>query len=166
MSEIIKKRKGMSRTSKRLIFSLLMVALPVSQFLIFYVYVNFNSILMSFQEYSPNLEGLGYIVKFAGFENFADAAAVLFSEYGANMVKNSLILYACNLIIVNDLYLTYFGSYCPESEKLSYAETVALQNSFLADAAKVGLTAVAEQKYVSYLRVEWQQWQADNAPQS
>ena len=66
----------------------------------------------------------------------------------------------------SDLYLTYFGSYCPESERLSYEETVALQNSFLADAAKVGLTAVAEQKYVSYLRVEWQQWQADNAPEN
>ena len=107
MSEIIKKKKGMSRTSKRLIFSIAMVALPVLQFLIFYVYVNFNSILMSFQEYSPNLNDLGYIVKPAGFKNFVDAAAVVFSEYGANMIKNSLILYACNLIIVMGLALVF-----------------------------------------------------------
>ena len=74
-------------------------------------------------------------------------------------------VYKRNANDVNDLYLTYFGSYCPENQKLSYAETVALQNSFLEDAARVGLYAVAEHKYVSYLRIEWQQWQIDNAPE-
>ena len=107
MSGSITKKKGMSRTSKRLIFSLLMVAIPVLQFLIFYIYVNFNSILMAFQEYSANPNGLGYVVTFAGFENFAEAASVIFSKYGANMVKNSLILYACNLIIVMGLALVF-----------------------------------------------------------
>ena len=107
MSGIIAKKRGMSRTSKRLIFSLLMVALPILQFLIFYIYVNFNSILMAFQEYSTNPDGLGYIVTFAGLKNFKDAASVLFSEYGANMIKNSLILYACNLIIVMGLALVF-----------------------------------------------------------
>ena len=107
MSGIIAKKRVMSRTSKRLIFSLLMVALPILQFLIFYIYVNFNSILMAFQEYSTNPDGLGYIVTFAGLKNFKDAASVLFSEYGANMIKNSLILYACNLIIVMGLALVF-----------------------------------------------------------
>lgn len=107
MSGIITKKGGMSRTSKRLIFSLLMVALPILQFLIFYIYVNFNSILMAFQEYSTNPDGLGYIVSFAGLKNFKDAASVIFSEYGANMIKNSLILYACNLIIVMGLALVF-----------------------------------------------------------
>lgn len=72
-------------------------------------------------------------------------------------------VYKRNASDVNDLYLTYFGSYCPENQKLSYAETVALQNSFLADAKRVGLQAVAEQKYLSYLETEWLQWQTDNA---
>ena len=75
-------------------------------------------------------------------------------------------VYKRNANDTTDLYLTYFGSYCPESEKLSYAETVALQNSFLEDAARVGLYAVSEQKYISYLKTEWQQWQIDNAPES
>ena len=75
-------------------------------------------------------------------------------------------VYKRNANEANDLYLTYFGSYCPEEQKLSYAETVALQNSFLADAERVGLYAVAESKYVSYLRTEWLQWQADNAPEA
>ncbi len=107
MSGIITNKKRMSRTTKRLIFSLLMVGLPIVQFLIFYIYVNFNSILMAFQEYSANLDGLGYIVKFAGFANFEKAGAVIFSEYGASMVKNSLVLYACNLIIVMGLALIF-----------------------------------------------------------
>ena len=73
-------------------------------------------------------------------------------------------VYKRNANDTTDLYLTYFGSYCPESEKLSYEETVALQNSFFADAARVGLYAVSEPKYISYLKTEWQQWQMDNAP--
>ena len=75
-------------------------------------------------------------------------------------------VYKRNANDTTDLYLTYFGSYCPEEQKLSYEETVALQNSFLADAARVGLYAVSEPKYISYLQTEWQQWQIDNAPKS
>ena len=74
-------------------------------------------------------------------------------------------VYKRNANDTTDLYLTYFGSYCPQSEKLSYEETVALQNSFLEDAVRVGLYAVAEHKYVSYLQTEWQRWQIDNAPE-
>ena len=107
MTDTVKKTGGMRRTTKRLIFSLLMVALPLLQFFICYIYVNFNSIVMAFQKYEINLEGLGYIVKFAGFENFSEACDVIFSEVGGNMVKNSLILYACNLIIVLGLALVF-----------------------------------------------------------
>ena len=107
MTDAVKKTGGMRRTTKRLIFSLLMVALPLLQFFICYIYVNFNSIVMAFQKYEINLEGLGYIVKFAGFENFSEACDVIFSEIGGNMIKNSLILYACNLIIVLGLALVF-----------------------------------------------------------
>lgn len=107
MTDTVKKTGGMRRTTKRLIFSLLMVALPLLQFFICYIYVNFNSIVMAFQKYEINLEGLGYIVKFAGFENFSEACDVIFSEIGGNMIKNSLILYACNLIIVLGLALVF-----------------------------------------------------------
>ena len=44
------KRKGM-RDVGELIFYICLVALPLLQLAIFYVYVNFNSILMSFQTY-------------------------------------------------------------------------------------------------------------------
>lgn len=60
-------------------------------------------------------------------------------------------------------YESYYGV-CPESERLTYAETVALQNAFIEDCKKVGLLAVAEAKHRSVLTTEWQEWQADNAP--
>ena len=60
-------------------------------------------------------------------------------------------------------YESYYGV-CPESERLTYAETVALQNAFIEDCKKVGLLAVAEAKHRSVLTAEWQKWQADNAP--
>ncbi len=41
--------KILTRKTKRLIFYILMVSLPFAQFLLFYVYVHFNSILMAFK---------------------------------------------------------------------------------------------------------------------
>ena len=38
-------------TKRKLIFYVWIVALPILQYLIFYVYVNFNAIIMSLQEY-------------------------------------------------------------------------------------------------------------------
>ena len=50
MTDMKLKRKGM-RDVGDLIFYICLIALPILQLLIFYVYVNFNSILMSFQKY-------------------------------------------------------------------------------------------------------------------
>ena len=107
MTDTVKRTGGMRRTTKRLIFSLLMVALPLLQFFICYVYVNFNSIVMAFQEYQIDLNGDGYIINFAGMNNFSDAFNVIFSPSGGNMIKNSLILYMCNLVIVLGLALVF-----------------------------------------------------------
>ena len=65
-----KMKRGNSLNSKKrekLIFYISMMALPVAQFLVFYLYVNFDSFALAFKEYS--LDG-GYI--FAGFKNFND----------------------------------------------------------------------------------------------
>lgn len=50
---------------KNLIFCLLMVAYPTIQFIVFYIFVNFNSVLLAFKTYTP---GDGY--SWAGFYNF------------------------------------------------------------------------------------------------
>ena len=59
------------RIGKRndLIFYIMLVVLPIIQFIVFYVYVNFSSIIMAFQEF------VGYDDKFKavyswGFGNF------------------------------------------------------------------------------------------------
>ena len=97
----------LKRKTKRFIFALLMVALPVIQFSILYIYKNLNSILLAFQTYQPNYNSIGYDVSFAGFENFQAAFSILFSSNGFNMIKNSLILYVCNLVIVLGLALVF-----------------------------------------------------------
>ena len=84
----VKKRMN-NRTKKRLGFYALIVTLPLLQLCLFYVYVNFNSILLAFQEYSNNTQGLGYVIKFAGFKNFAVAIEKIGNS--GYMIKNSLI---------------------------------------------------------------------------
>ena len=102
------KRKLFStRKSKRLIFYVCMLAIPILQFSIFWIYGNFSSFLLAFQNYETNFNGLGYNITFAGLDNFKYAAEILFGNVGGEMIKNSLILYLCNLIVVTFLALAF-----------------------------------------------------------
>ena len=96
-----------TRTSKRKLFVACMLALPLFQFSIFWVYSHFNSFLLAFQNYEINYSGVGYDITFAGLDNFKYAWNVLFSSVGGEMVKNSLILYLCNLVIVTFFALAF-----------------------------------------------------------
>lgn len=110
-------RKIYSKKTKRLIFYILVMALPILQFCLFYLYVNFNSILLAFQRYTLPTEAgqLGYQVNFAGLDNFK-AAFSYFSGSGY-MVGNSMKMLACDLLISLPLavifsfyiYKRYFG---------------------------------------------------------
>lgn len=90
------KKTGSLASEKRidLIFCLLIVALPTIQFIIFYIGVNFNSILLTFQDY--NAETAKYT--FVGFDNvikvFKDFS---FEPAMFKGLRNSLILYVVNL---------------------------------------------------------------------
>lgn len=75
-----------------------MIALPVLQFCLFYIYVNFNSIIMAFKTYKVNIDGLGYTTSFAGWDNFAFAFDFL--KNSGKMLGNTMILFACNIVIV------------------------------------------------------------------
>ena len=69
------------RKRKRMWFFASIVALPILQFCICYIYVNINSFLLAFQHYELPPKGqLGYRISFAGFENFKQAIEVLFGE--------------------------------------------------------------------------------------
>ena len=86
------------------IFAYTLIAYPFIQFLVFYVYVNFNSILLSMQNY--NIKTLQY--DFVGFDNFVqvvkDIAADSTMKY---CVQNSLVAWIIGLIIGFPLNLTF-----------------------------------------------------------
>lgn len=95
------------RERSRLIFYVALFALPLLQFLVFYVFVNFNSIIISFQKFIPNEGELGYQTIFVGFDNFKVAFERLFSPSTGEMIIYSLIYYLCSLLIVTPLALLF-----------------------------------------------------------
>lgn len=104
-SPTIKKSQKLSNIkTNRLIFYSIMIAVPVLHFLIFYVYINFNSILLSLKEYSLADMG-GYVWEFAGLKNFATAWQVLTSR--GYLIKNSLIFLASDCLIITPLAVLF-----------------------------------------------------------
>ncbi len=83
------------------IFYWIMFAIPLLQFLVFYVVVNVNSFLLAFKSYSYDSATLTYKQSFAGFSNFK-AFITGFFDSKSNLGKifiNSLTLYGANLFI-------------------------------------------------------------------
>ena len=104
----IQKKGGFSEKRRRnLIFYCCMAALPVLQYLIFYIGVNFNSILLSFQHY--NGEKAQYYFSFTGlFKNYKDVFSMLFTDPTMiTTLKNSLIAYLSVLLIDTPLALLF-----------------------------------------------------------
>ena len=93
------------RHKKRVAFYCIMLSLPLLQFLIFYVYVNFSNMGMAFVKYKENPNGLGYISFFAGLQNFAS----VFKRIGERsyMIRNSLIFFLVHLFIGISLTLVF-----------------------------------------------------------
>lgn len=94
-----KKSSMQSVKRNKLIFYCTMVALPFIQFLVFYVFVNFRSFALGFQEYS--FETGKYV--FIGFENFER----IFRDFKetvtlASSIENSLTLF---------VWTFFFGSF-------------------------------------------------------
>lgn len=93
------------RSTKRTIFFWAIAILPLLQFAIFYVFVNFNNIILAFQKYekTPSLEII--LNPNPTFENFAVALnMVLERNY---LVTNSLIKFAVSLTIQYPLALIF-----------------------------------------------------------
>ncbi len=102
-----RKHAGMSRRNRnRLIFYCVFLALPVLQFCVFYIGVNFNSILLAFKDYSYEDGSFQWV----GFENFSevfyDFKTLLYMRAS---VKNSLLLYVFTLLgTVLALFFSYY----------------------------------------------------------
>jgi ABC-type sugar transport system permease subunit len=88
-------KKINKKERERLIFYTSIVLLPVIQFIIFYIVVNFRSIMFAFQAHDFDL---GYY--FVGFDTFGQTFNALVSDvkvvYG---IRNSVILYAATLVV-------------------------------------------------------------------
>jgi len=100
------KKKGVFWSEKRkdLLFYTLAIALPVLQFCIFYIGVNFNSILLSFRKYDRSVEEF----VFCGFDNFKDVLTEFFTGYTLkNGFFNSLKVWALTTVISLPLSLLF-----------------------------------------------------------
>ena len=100
-----KRKNDFSRAKRnRLLFYILGMALPFAQFLVFYVGVNFNSLLLAFRSYS-NTTGYTWV----GFQNFADFFRNWgeYSYYGYAL-RNSLILLCVTMLVT---FITLIFSY-------------------------------------------------------
>lgn len=101
----LKKRKNpIYKNKKKLFFYLLLMVIPVAHFLVFYVYINFNSFVLAFSNYTRADEG--FLVKsFAGFSNFKQGFQELFKY--PYRIKNSLLFTAGNIFLVTPLTLLF-----------------------------------------------------------
>ena len=106
----IKEKTPLKRSTKRTIFYVIMMALPILQFLIFYVYVNFSVILMAFKKYTEAENGLGYDTIFAGFQNFKAVFNVFKTGDNITMLWTSFAASGMSIFISMPLAL-FFSFY-------------------------------------------------------
>ncbi len=96
------------KRKKDLIFYVVMLAIPMVQFAIFYLGVNFNSILMAFQKYDDTAKTYIFWDFPNLFKNFADVFRSLSTEtVFPYALKNSLISYFVGLIAGTGLALIF-----------------------------------------------------------
>ena len=98
-------RKGYTRRQRRMVFYTLMFALPILQFLLFYLYVNFNSIVMAFQD-KVEIEPIGYATSFT-WNHLKNAFQFFGDEECWKMLVNSFGLLFGQLFIVTPLALLF-----------------------------------------------------------
>lgn len=81
MAEVLSKKQNFTRGKvKDLIFYCAWLFIPLAQFCVFYIAVNFNTIALSFQQYGMTEQGIpGY--SFAGFDTYAEVFKDLFTNY-------------------------------------------------------------------------------------
>ena len=106
MENTKKQKKRLNRRQKQLIFYICIVALPIIQFCIFYIGVNFNSILLAFKSFDVDTNK--YV--FVGFSYFKQ----IYNDWVNTPIlkvalKNSLILYGITLLcmVVSTLFSYY-----------------------------------------------------------
>ena len=110
-----KPRKILKRETKLKIFVSIMVIYPILYFLIFYVYMHIESILLAFQRYIPRADGTGFDITFAGFDNFKNVIGYFLetTEGYSNLiyVRNSILYFFLKMFVGFAVSL-FFAYYC------------------------------------------------------
>jgi len=101
---MVQHKKVSSQKKIRTIFILSFITYPLILFLIFYVYVNLNSIRMAF--YSIKLDGSWEFAKLENFKAFIEGLTEEGNVIGISML-NSVKMYLINLAICMPLYLIF-----------------------------------------------------------
>lgn len=113
MKEItLKKKTGMGTIKRnKLTFYIVCAALPILQFCIFYIGVNFNSIALSFKKYVSDGNG-NYYYTFAKFENYKKLFKMFAEqEYLQKSIVNSLKVFLFTMLsIVFSVSFAYYIS--------------------------------------------------------
>ena len=92
----------------KLLFYICVLAYPMLHYLIFYVGVNINSVLLAFQEYDQDLA----VYRFVGFVNFKNFFIDLFGgTVLLTSLKNSMILWAATVFVGLPLNLLFIDIY-------------------------------------------------------
>ena len=104
-SEFIKpKTKNNIGKRNKLLFYIAVMALPCLQFVIFWICVNINSILLAFRDYDPKTNTF----TFYAFNNFKNVISDLQTiAYMKPALKNSLIVYVCGILISTPLSVIF-----------------------------------------------------------
>ena len=101
-----KKIFGMTKgRRKKLWFYLAFIAFPVIHYLVFYVYINFNSFLLAFRNYYVDDVTKTLTFNGAGFKNFAAGWQVLVSN--GKVIGNSFLMLAVQLFFITPVALLF-----------------------------------------------------------
>lgn len=111
----MQKKRILNSTVKKWIFYVALIFFPIIQFILFYVYVNINSIILAFQRYELNLggdEASRYV--WGGLVNFKRGIGEIFGIFGFNKSTalsngfiNSIVLTLIVLCISTPLTLLF-----------------------------------------------------------
>ncbi len=90
------KKRFSPHRRNRMLFYICVLALPVLQVCVFYVYMHLNSIILAFRKY----DAVSNTFSWVGFENFGKACSHLFSAvFLKTTVLNSIVLYLFTLLV-------------------------------------------------------------------
>lgn len=99
-----RKDKLFKYTKRDIIFYIALMAFPIAQFVIFYIVVNGNSLLLAFQNYDV----LTNITTYVGFDNFKEAFRILTTSSDMiDATKYSLLAFVLSTVITTPLALLF-----------------------------------------------------------